>query len=309
MVVASCEAAELGTSSVTTREELRTKAGDLVAEASAVVVALDPATEHSRPLTEARARPAPSVEGSCGTMNACRITTAGLSASAPAAARWSTATGPAARLRGLQGGRASGPGARRAGVLGRGLRHGPERLQPDGPLLAPRGADLQLTFSRESADGIPLELSFQERSRVAPDSSRLPDLGGPQTADGSPRPRFHAHPPYALRVGQIAIRGGRRMKRILLAVDGSDHSQRATAVAEDLKPKMGGVELIVFHAHEEGIGSPMEVPQAGRPPCEWHCGGAHQGWCECAAAKPRGHTVGGLHRRSIQAAKRQTTSI
>ena len=171
----------------------------------------------------------------------------------------------------------------------------------------------ELIFSSPSPanplTGIPLELSFQERSCVAPDSSRLPDLGGPQTADGSPRPRFHAQPPYALRVGQIAIRGGWRMKRILLAVDGSDHSQRATAVAEDLKPKMGGVELIVFHAHEEGIGSPMEVPQAGRPPCEWHCGGAHQGWCECAGAKPRGHTVGGLHRRSIQAAKRQTTSI
>jgi acyl-CoA thioester hydrolase len=52
VVVASCEAAELGTSSVTTHEELRTKAGDLVAEASAVVVALDPGTERSRPLTE-----------------------------------------------------------------------------------------------------------------------------------------------------------------------------------------------------------------------------------------------------------------
>jgi acyl-CoA thioesterase FadM len=37
---------------VTTHEELRTKAGDLVAEASAVVVALDPGTERSRPLTE-----------------------------------------------------------------------------------------------------------------------------------------------------------------------------------------------------------------------------------------------------------------
>jgi acyl-CoA thioester hydrolase len=52
VVVASCEAAELGTTSVTTREELRTRAGELVAEASAVVVALDPATERSRPLTE-----------------------------------------------------------------------------------------------------------------------------------------------------------------------------------------------------------------------------------------------------------------
>ena len=53
VVVASCEAAELGTTSVTTREQLRTRAGELVAEASAVVVALDPATERSRPLTEA----------------------------------------------------------------------------------------------------------------------------------------------------------------------------------------------------------------------------------------------------------------
>jgi acyl-CoA thioester hydrolase len=59
-VVASCEAAALGTSSVTTREELRTKGGDLVAEASAVVVACDPATGRSRPLTEAeRGRLAP----------------------------------------------------------------------------------------------------------------------------------------------------------------------------------------------------------------------------------------------------------
>ena len=52
VVVASCEAAELGTSSVTTREVLRTRTGDLVAEASAVVVAFDPATERSRPLTD-----------------------------------------------------------------------------------------------------------------------------------------------------------------------------------------------------------------------------------------------------------------
>jgi nucleotide-binding universal stress UspA family protein len=47
------------------------------------------------------------------------------------------------------------------------------------------------------------------------------------------------------------------MKRILLAIDSSDHSQRAIGVAEDIA-KMGGVELIVFHAHEEGIASPME---------------------------------------------------
>jgi nucleotide-binding universal stress UspA family protein len=48
------------------------------------------------------------------------------------------------------------------------------------------------------------------------------------------------------------------MKRVLLAVDGSDHSQRATAVAEEMA-KMSGAELIVFHAHEEGIGSPVET--------------------------------------------------
>jgi acyl-CoA thioester hydrolase len=50
-VVAACEAAELGSSSVTTREVLRTGAGDVAAEASAVVVALDPSTGRSRPLT------------------------------------------------------------------------------------------------------------------------------------------------------------------------------------------------------------------------------------------------------------------
>ena len=53
VVVASCEAAGVGTSSVTTREELRTRAGDVVAEASAVVVAFDAATQRSRPLTDA----------------------------------------------------------------------------------------------------------------------------------------------------------------------------------------------------------------------------------------------------------------
>jgi acyl-CoA thioester hydrolase len=55
-VVATCEAASLGTSSVTTREELRTKGGWLVAEASAVVVALDPASGRSRPLTDGERR-------------------------------------------------------------------------------------------------------------------------------------------------------------------------------------------------------------------------------------------------------------
>ena len=52
VVVAGVEAASLGTSSLTTREEIRTAAGELVAEASAVVVAVDPATGASRPLTD-----------------------------------------------------------------------------------------------------------------------------------------------------------------------------------------------------------------------------------------------------------------
>lgn len=52
VVVARIEAASLGTSSVTTREEIRTADGELVAEASAVAVAVDPATGTSRPLTD-----------------------------------------------------------------------------------------------------------------------------------------------------------------------------------------------------------------------------------------------------------------
>jgi len=52
VVVAAIEAASLGTSSVTTREEIRTGAGELAAEASAVLVAVDPATGTSRPLTD-----------------------------------------------------------------------------------------------------------------------------------------------------------------------------------------------------------------------------------------------------------------
>ena len=52
LVIASYEAAELGTTTVTTREQPRTQGGDLVAEAIDVVVALDPATERSRPLTD-----------------------------------------------------------------------------------------------------------------------------------------------------------------------------------------------------------------------------------------------------------------
>jgi len=52
VIVARIEAAKLGTSSLTTREEIRTRDGELVAEASAVVVAVDPATGVSRPLTD-----------------------------------------------------------------------------------------------------------------------------------------------------------------------------------------------------------------------------------------------------------------
>ena len=51
-VIARIEAASLGTSSVTTREEIRTTDGELVAEASAVVVAVDPSSGTSRPLTD-----------------------------------------------------------------------------------------------------------------------------------------------------------------------------------------------------------------------------------------------------------------
>jgi len=51
-VVARIEAASMGTSSITTREEIRTTDGEIVAEASAVVVAVDPGTGTSRPLDE-----------------------------------------------------------------------------------------------------------------------------------------------------------------------------------------------------------------------------------------------------------------
>jgi acyl-CoA thioester hydrolase len=52
VVVALCEAAAVGTSSITTREELRTRTGELAAEARAVVVAVDPAIGRPRPLTD-----------------------------------------------------------------------------------------------------------------------------------------------------------------------------------------------------------------------------------------------------------------
>jgi acyl-CoA thioester hydrolase len=51
-VVARCELQSLGTSSVRTREELVTAAGELAAEAQAVLVARDPETRRSRPLTD-----------------------------------------------------------------------------------------------------------------------------------------------------------------------------------------------------------------------------------------------------------------
>jgi acyl-CoA thioester hydrolase len=51
-VVASCTLARLGNSSVTTREELRTRAGDLAAEAEAVLVARDPRSGKTRPLSD-----------------------------------------------------------------------------------------------------------------------------------------------------------------------------------------------------------------------------------------------------------------
>jgi acyl-CoA thioesterase FadM len=51
-VVASCALAQLGTSSVTTREELRTANGELAAEAEAVLVAQDRESRKTRPLSE-----------------------------------------------------------------------------------------------------------------------------------------------------------------------------------------------------------------------------------------------------------------
>lgn len=51
-LVARCVLDSLGTSSVRTREELVTGAGELAAEAHAVLVARDPGTRRSRPLTD-----------------------------------------------------------------------------------------------------------------------------------------------------------------------------------------------------------------------------------------------------------------
>jgi acyl-CoA thioester hydrolase len=52
-VVASCRLVRLGRSSITTREEVRTVAGDLSAEAESVMVARDAESGGSRPLTRA----------------------------------------------------------------------------------------------------------------------------------------------------------------------------------------------------------------------------------------------------------------
>jgi acyl-CoA thioester hydrolase len=52
IVVASCSLARLGSSSVTTREELRTTGGELAAEAEAVLVAVDRQGGTPRQLTE-----------------------------------------------------------------------------------------------------------------------------------------------------------------------------------------------------------------------------------------------------------------
>ncbi len=50
-VVVSCELERIGTSSLTTREAIRTNGGELAAEAEAVLVARDPSTGGSRPLS------------------------------------------------------------------------------------------------------------------------------------------------------------------------------------------------------------------------------------------------------------------
>jgi acyl-CoA thioester hydrolase len=51
-VIATCALARLGTSSVTTREELRLLDGALAAEAEAVLVAVHPDSRESRPLSD-----------------------------------------------------------------------------------------------------------------------------------------------------------------------------------------------------------------------------------------------------------------
>jgi acyl-CoA thioester hydrolase len=51
-VIATCALARLGTSSVTTREELRLLDGELAAEAEAVLVAVHPDSREARPLSD-----------------------------------------------------------------------------------------------------------------------------------------------------------------------------------------------------------------------------------------------------------------
>jgi acyl-CoA thioester hydrolase len=51
VAVASCRLERVGNSSVTTREEVRTTDGELAAEATSVLVARDPESGRSRPLT------------------------------------------------------------------------------------------------------------------------------------------------------------------------------------------------------------------------------------------------------------------
>ncbi len=53
VVMVSVVPVRVGNASVTTREELRTRDGSLAAEAEAVLVARDPATGRSRPMSEA----------------------------------------------------------------------------------------------------------------------------------------------------------------------------------------------------------------------------------------------------------------
>jgi acyl-CoA thioester hydrolase len=52
-VVVSCALERIGTSSLTLREEIRTRGGELAAEAEAVLVAWERTSGRSRPLTEA----------------------------------------------------------------------------------------------------------------------------------------------------------------------------------------------------------------------------------------------------------------
>ena len=51
-VVVHCAVERVGTSSVTFREEIRTAQGELAAESEAVIVAHDPETGRSRPITD-----------------------------------------------------------------------------------------------------------------------------------------------------------------------------------------------------------------------------------------------------------------